>query len=243
MKKRIVLKSNSFTYPTQIENQEIDRQIPKIYRLNIEHKSAFMNYLKSQNIHKAIKEEDIYWWNLCLNNRFGKLEQTYGYVVTHYKRLKEYEILNSENVYTENFLFDYYTEIFYYYYFSSRDILGQLLNSLFEIEYDESKIYFNETFIKKISNEKIKEDSLEFLSLTSDSYKKYRNAFNHRFTPNLIDNRAKMTTIIKDSGNEINFGTAKEISKSEFYNDIHKLMEILSNYTESLSEQINNTSY
>ena len=51
-----------------------------------------------------------------------------------------------------------------------------------------------------------------------------------------------MTTIIKDSGNEINFGTAKEISKSEFYNDIHKLMEILSNYTESLSEQINNTS-
>lgn len=243
MKKKIVLKSDNFTYPTKNELQAVNRQIPKIYRLDIVYKPVFMNYLKSQNIHKAIKEEDIYWWNLCLNNRFGKLEQTYGYVVTHYKRLNEYEFSNSENVYTENFLFDYYTEIFYYYYFSSRDILGQLLNSLFEIEDDESKIYFNKTFIKKISNEKIKEDSLEFLSLTSDSYKKYRNAFNHRFTPNHIDNRAKMTTIIKGSGNEISFGTAKEISKSDFYNDIHKLMEILSNYTERISEQINNTSY
>lgn len=243
MKKRIVLKSDSFTYPTKAENQAINKQMPKIYRLNIEHKSAFMNYWKSQNIHKAIKEEDIFWWNLCLNNRFGKLEQTYGYVITHYKRFKEFEISKAENVYTEDFLFDYYTEIFYYYYYSSRDILGQLLNSLFEIEDDESKIYFNEKFIKKISNEKIKEDSLEFVRLTSDSYKKYRNAFNHRFTPNQIDNRAKMTTIIKDNGKEIGFGTAKEISKSDFYDDIHKLMEILSNYTERLSEQINKTSY
>ena len=64
----------------------------------------------------------------------------------------------------------------------------------------------------------------------------YRNAFNHRFTPNQIDNRAKTKVSIEDDGKEISFGNGKEISRLYFYNDMEALMGYLSNFMKKMIE-------
>ena len=168
MKTTRILKADTFSYPTKEERAEINKEIPKIIRLEFDYKSAFMNYFETNDIHTAINEEDIYWWNLCLNNRFGKLNETFLYVITHYKRYNEFEIQENDNKFTEALLFDYYLEIFYYFFYSSRDVLGQFLNVLFNIKLEENKIFLNEKFTKKIPNEKIRKILDNFLTETSN---------------------------------------------------------------------------
>ena len=229
MNKKIILKSDSFTYPTKYEREEINNRIPKINRLNIDHKSALINFLKNKNINSAINEENIYWWNNCLNNRIGKLNETYIYVITHYER--------SDNKLTEKLLFDYYAEIFYYYFYSVRDIIGQLINVLFEIGLKEHEVFIKKSFIEKISNERLRKSFEEFANSTSSSYKKFRNGFNHRFTPNLKDNRVNNISNEKDE-NQNNISYTKGISQTEFYNDIIELINELSDFMENFDKFI-----
>src|SRR5215210_5453526 len=88
MKTEIILKSASFSYPTKDERKEIEKRIPKINRLDFKYKSAFIDFIENADIENAIRKEDIYWWNHCLNNRIGKLNETYIYTITHYQRLE-----------------------------------------------------------------------------------------------------------------------------------------------------------
>lgn len=238
MRSTRILKSESFSYPTKEERKSFNKEIPKITRLNPEYKSALINFLENKKIYDAINEEDIYWWNLCLNNRYGKLTQTYLYLLTHYNRFKKFELEDNENKYTEDVLYDYYVEIFYYYFYSVRDIFGQLINVLYKLELNEDKIYLNKSFINKIPDNKIRVTFEEFLNSTSESYKNFRNAFNHRFTPTQKDNRAKTSISISDDEKEIGFGFEKEISKDEFFEDCKKLMNQLSILTKNFVEII-----
>lgn len=65
----------------------------------------------------------------------------------------------------------------------------------------------------------------KFLENTKDSYN-IRNAFNHRFTPIHIDNRAKK--IITKQEKAISFGTAEEIHNEDYISDIENLMKYFS---------------
>ena len=239
MKTTRILKSETFSYPTKEERREINKEIPKITRLKFDYKSAFINYLETNDIHNSINQEDIYWWNLCLSNRFGKLEKTFLYVITHYKRFNKFEIEENEAKFTESLLYDYYVEIFYYFFYSVRDVLGQLLNVLFYINLEENKIFLNKSFTRRIPNEKIRIIFENFLTKTASSYSTYRNAFNHRFTPTQRDNRAKTTISIKNNEEEIGFGFGKDISKKEFHQDTFKLMQELSQLMEKFDRIIN----
>lgn len=239
MKTTRALKSESFSYPTIEELKLYNKEIPKITRLNIEYKSALINFLEKKNIYNAINEEDTYWWNLCLNNKFGKLSQTYLYLLTHYNRFKKFERNENEFKFTEGFLQDYYVEIFYYYFYSVRDIIGQLINVIYKLEIDETKISLNKFLINKLPDAGIKLIFEDFIKETYNSNKNFRNAFTHRFTPTQKDNRAKTTISISDDEKEIGFGlTGKEISKEELYEDSKKLMNQLSVLMKSFNEYI-----
>ncbi len=238
MKTSIILKSESFSYPTKEERKLYENQIPKITRLNIEYKSAFINFLENKKIHNAINEEDIYWWNLCLNNRFGKLHSTYLFLLTHYNRYKKFEIEENDYKYTEAILYDYYVEIFYYYFYSVRDILGQFINVLYKLEKDEKDVSLNKRLIDEIPDINVKILFEEFNDSISYSNKKFRNAFTHRFTPNQKDNRAKTTISISDDEKNIGFGFGTEISKEEFYEDSKKLIEQLSLLMKNFNEYV-----
>jgi len=45
MKTEIILKSDSFSYPTKDERKEIEKRIPKINRLDFKYTSAFIDFL------------------------------------------------------------------------------------------------------------------------------------------------------------------------------------------------------
>ncbi|WP_018614894.1 Cthe_2314 family HEPN domain-containing protein [Segetibacter koreensis] len=225
MKTEIILKSDSFSYPTKAERKEIKKRIPKISRLDIAYISAFIDFIENSEIENAITKEDIYWWNNCLNNRIGKLNETYIYTATHYQRLERSKLHEGNQKHTDKVLFEYYVEIFYYYFFSTRDVLGQLLNIMFDLRIDETKIHLNQNFIDKIKSENIRFELKKFLENTRDSYN-IRNAFNHRFTPIHRDNRAKK--IITKQEKSISFGTAEEIHIEDYISDIENLMKHLS---------------
>lgn len=190
-----------------------------------------MHVLGKISFDQVIRKEDIYWWNNCLNNRIGKLSETFVYVETHFERLQK----NTLPQKTEEFLFEYYSEIFFYYFFSTRDILAQLLNLLFNLGFESNKIYFNDKFINRILDKDIQEDLRIFLRNTSESYN-IRNAFNHRFTPNQKDNRASTNIIKKD--NIINVYTPEEPDKSEIFNEIKHLQKSLADLMSYLSIKI-----
>jgi len=222
MKTGNILKSDSFSYPTKSERKEIEKLIPKINRLDFKYASAFIDFIENSNIENAIRKEDIYWWNNCLNNRIGKLKETYIYTSIHSHRLERSKLQDGHQKHTDRILFEYYVEIFYYYFFSTRDVFGQLLNIIFDLKIDETKIHLNQNFIDKIKPENIRLEIERFLENTKDSYN-IRNAFNHRFTPIHRDNRAKKT--ITKQENSISFGTAEEVNNENYISDIKNLMK------------------
>ncbi len=220
----ITLKSNSFKYPTKGERKRINNQTPKIKRFNVEYKSAAIEILSDSSFETAIRGEDIYWWCNCLNNRLGKLTETYIYVQTYYQRQQENNEEKSQNVHTDKILLDYFIEIYYYYFFSSRDVLGQLLNIFYDLKNKEHKIFLNEQFVSEIKSKEVRNGLNDFLDNTKDSYN-IRNSFNHRFTPTLQDFRAERNVVKKD--NRIDFYSAKEIKIETFLNDTENLMKHL----------------
>lgn len=238
MKKKIILNSGSFSYPTTEERKLYSDEIPKITRLNFEYKSAFLNLVENSEVYNAINEEDIYWWNVCLNNRFGKLNETFLYLLTHYDRFKRFDLDANENKFAEDFLYEYYVEIFYYYFFSVRDVLGQLINVLYQLGEKEDRIYLNKSFTKRIPDEKVKLFFQDFIDSTSGSYKHFRNAFNHRFTPTQKDFRAVKTISISVDKKIISVGSEEQISKDDFYDDSKRLMNHLSNLMENFEKVV-----
>ena len=235
MENTITLSSDTFKYPTKEERKKVGEFIPKINRLKIEYKSATIEILQDSTFENAVRNEDIYWWNNCLDNRLGKLTETRVYVQTHFLRIQEGASHKSINSKTDRILLDYYIEIFYYYFFSTRDVMGQLLNIVCDLEIEEHKIFLNETFVEKIKSTKIKGALSDFLKNTKDSYN-IRNSFNHRFTPTHQDFRAKRNIIKED--NKISFYSAKEVKVETFILDIENLMKHLSYLMDELREEI-----
>jgi hypothetical protein len=231
----ITLNSDTFKYPTREERKKIKKLIPKIDRLKVEYKSATIGILQDSSVETAIRSEDIYWWCNCLNNRLGRLTETFVYVQTHYLRGQEKKDEESQNLHTDKILLDYFIEIFYYYFFSARDVLGQLLNIFCDLKIEEHKIFLNERFVEKIRSKEIKNGLTDFLNNTKDSYN-IRNSFNHRFTPTDKDFRAKMN-IIKE-GNKISFYSAQEVKVETFLGDIENLMKHFGCLMNKLTKEI-----
>lgn len=235
MNKKIILKSDTFKYPTKEERIEIGKVINQIPRFNIKYKPSIIRIMKDNRVDDAIRMEDIYWWNNCLENRLGKVEQTYVFVNTHYNRHLQSIFDNLEDNHTDKLLLDYFIEIFYYYFFSSRDILAQLLNLFYNLKIAENKIFLNEKFVEKMSSIKTKEALYDFLKETKDSYN-IRNTFNHRFTPTQMDSRAKQNIVKED--NKLGFHSPKEVKTEMFIEDIKGLINHLGKLMSKLNNEI-----
>lgn len=224
MKTAITLKADTFKYPTKEERRIINSLTPKIERFKAEYKSATIEILKKSSFETAVGAEDIYWWCNCANNRIGKLEETFVYVQTHYRREQEIKNEKFKDRHTDKILLDYFIELFYYYFFSTRDVIGQLLNICCNLKVKEYKMFLSEKFVERIQSKEIKSALTDFLNNTKSSYN-IRNSFNHRFTPINHDFRAARN-IIKDD-NIISFYSAQELKNEIFVADIENLMNRL----------------
>jgi hypothetical protein len=231
MKKTIILEAKSFSYPTKEENLLLNNYIPTFNKFEIKYNPAIESYLNNINIDESIRKEDIYWWNNCFENRLNKMLQTYGYVLTHYNRLSNKNNENfNEN--TEKLLLNYYIEIFYYYFSSTKEVLAHFFNSYFNMKLEEKKFFLSKYLIENIPNDIIKKELKYFLEKTLQS-QEIRNAFTHRFTPTLIDNRAKKTVILTE--NSVSFYSPKEVSSEDFLEDIKSIVLDFSNLINNIS--------
>ena len=189
MENIVIFKSNDFKYPSQDERKEAIKGYPDLECFDFEHKSGIKSILTDKMpLKEASRKENLFWWNSYLQNRLGSLQESYIYMITNYNRgFSDGYLKCHENEYINKFLFDYYAEIFYYYLFSTKDIIAQILNLYFSIDLDEEKVYVNKSFLENISG-KDKGLFKNFDKATEEA-KKIRNSFAHRFSPNHPDYR------------------------------------------------------
>ena len=114
--------------------------------------------------------------------------QTSYNALTYYKRgvSEDFKAKNSP-ILVNTFLFEYYAEIFYYFLFSSLDIVAQIISFYYDPLSNEKKVSFNFDFVKKYSfNISI---LIEPFTRLEDA-RECRNSFTHRFTPLMNDSRS-----------------------------------------------------
>jgi hypothetical protein len=178
----IIFKSKDYTYPTLAERNTASEFIPFIKSFEFNEIHSFISVLSNElSIDEATKIDSLCNWNLCLKNRLGKLKETFANSYTHYLRYRNMN--DNESLYHLNvYLYEYYCEIFYYYFFSTRDVICHVINIYFDLKIPEYTISLNEKFIQKITNDGISIALAYFDSETLES-KKIRNQFVHRLTP------------------------------------------------------------
>lgn len=232
---KIILKSSDYKYPSTEERKDVESNYPRIENFGFEYVSEIKSIFDNNPLESVKRESYLFHWDICLLNKLGKLHETYIFLVTNYNRgvpdkfdettIKEY--LNSH-------LFDYYAEIFYYYYFSVRDNIGQILNVYFNLNFEENEVYFNK-IASKISDIKVREIIEDFINLTT-KISKFRNAFAHRFPLNYPDYRPNLSQ--KDGNKIYSGGRGDYIKPSEFIDNINESLSHLEKFMRELKLEI-----
>jgi hypothetical protein len=233
-------KSEDFKYPTIEERKTANAILPKFSSFKFEYQSGIALIFNRELSPKEIeKRANLFYWDICLGNKFGKLRETYIYLLTNYYRGFNEDCSKSSfsGDSINHFLFDYYSEIFYYYYFSSIDIILQIINLYYTIGISEMKIRLNDEFLKKIKDEDVKKLLNTFKENTKEA-SELRNSFTHRFTPNLPENRIYVTEEF-DGRKLVGKGNISDSQK--LTNNMKMILEELSSLTTKLKENFKAT--
>jgi hypothetical protein len=225
-KEHVTLRAKDFKYPNGKEFIKFHNRCPKLEIFGFEHTHPMALIINnSLPMDEASRLSNLYWWDGCLINRFQKVCHTYVFVLTHFSRgfsddWKE----NTHNQVINHVMFEYYAEVFYYYFFSARDIIAQILSLYFSVQLAENAISFNQTFLNMITDQSVNSILLKFNEDTKDS-REFRNSFTHRFTPNIPDYRS----IISKDNRSLSFGGGNFIQSEKMMDNIDKSLKCLSN--------------
>lgn len=221
----MIIKQEDFKYPTKEEVEEIKNDTPRLPGFKFNHISALRLAIEHSLTNKdVLRIDNLFQWDTCLTNRFGKLNLTYQFILVHFKRgisqnyndSSKYTVINS-------LLFEYYIEIFYYLYFSSLDILAHIINLYFKLEIEERGVDFKKVVKKNTPIQALlKTINAELIKLND-----YRNAFTHRFTPTMTDHRADIITL-GDGREALVGGASKQNDFEKMLNDSKQAMQHLS---------------
>jgi hypothetical protein len=232
VKRKVIHKASDFKYPTREERKIANVDYPSLKRFGFEYIEELPLLLSGKM--KAIevtKYSHIFQWDICLLNKLGKLHESYVFLITHYNRgIPDDYTIHTDKESLNNFLFIFYTETFYYLFFSIRDMIAQIINVYCDINLSEEEIYFNK-FIPLIKNQEIKESFMSFKKLTKPT-SDLRNNFTHRFPINHPDYRPTLET--KDGKTIYIIGTGNYIKPSIFVNDVKSSLLILYNFINDL---------
>lgn len=188
-KQTIIIKAEELKYPTKEEIRYANSKCPKFSNFDFEYKNSIFSIIDGKKIEDAAIIENLHWWDNVLLNRFGSLRGAYFDALTHYRRGFQEEHHKCEGIENANrILFDTNAEVFYYFFFVSCDVIGQILRLWLKLDIDERKLYFNDGFLKKLPNGELKDAFSRFFKSTKDT-KEYRHSFVHRFPPNYPDYR------------------------------------------------------
>jgi len=230
----MTIKPEDYKYPTRDEKNNIDDNFPKIDLFNFKPTNIMKSLWEdSQSIEEVHKLDNLYYWDQCLINRIAKIRETYIFAMANYNRgfSDEYSTCKTEDV-INHILFDYYSEVFFYFFSSTVDIITQIVNVYFAIGLDEDKVFFKNV-INKLKDLTVKDALNDFVMETSNT-STIRNSFTHRYTPNLPDLRSKLSS----DKNILGFGSSKVVQSKEIVASIDDSLNRLSTLMISLKKII-----
>jgi len=232
MKNIKVVKSEDFQYPTKEERQLAEKNFPDLENFNCKYRSSLDLFIQNK---KSTNEYNLFFWNLNLKNKIGNLKQAYINVYVHYHKLsdKNGEDLN-ENDFLNIFQFNFYSEIFYYFLFSVRDVILQILNLYLDLGLKEKGVLMN-TIMKKLTGREPELSIIEKLEQDLAKSSEIRNSFAHRFPKNQSDDRIQHIQTAEIEG--FNFTGEQEVKPSEIMENINDSLIIMKKFILELKER------
>jgi hypothetical protein len=236
MKQKLYFSTDKLLYPSKEEWLESEKQFPDIRNFGFPYKREFELIFGSKiPLNEKPRESNLYWWDLCLTNKIGKLKLAFISLNTHFQRYtKEFEI-NRNEINIHRLQFDFYLESYFYFLFSLRDNIFQIINLYFYLKIDEEKVSIPELF-KELKKKKISMIHLLLSKLIEDfkDASDIRNSFTHRFPKNQKDYR-----MIFDKDKMILYpGTGKEMAPSELMPIVKDSLQIMDKFILDLKNYI-----
>lgn len=228
------IKSRYYRYPTLEERVHLKDEIPSFKRFDFKF-DLLESFLNVEGLLEMKRKQFLMNWQSVFSNKLFHLSETLTFIHTHYNRGFKYELnKNNQRELVDWILFDYYTEIYYYYFFSTLDVLAQMINEFFNLKKTEQQVEFNSRLIKNIGVEFIKNTLSDFNNNIAKS-RELRNSFTHRFPKNQYDFRMK----IDEEKQTLYGGESGIIMKSnEFFKNISKSSILLHELLLELTQQM-----
>lgn len=239
MNKIITIKTSDYKYPTYEEKKFANENYPELRNFGFEDVTPRELFFK-ETLKAYYKKSHLFEWDNCLLNRLGKLSETFDFLFSNYSRgISDISNSTTNQEFANSFLFDYYTEVFYYFFFSTRDTVLQILNVFYDLDLKENEVFWDKVF-NELRDNKVHEYLKKFQeSIKSTS--EYRNSFTHRFPPNHPDYRPKLAKSVETT--TLSLGLGNHFKPEEFIVNIKESLNNLSILLNELRNEINSISY
>ncbi len=226
----IIVGAEDYKYPSNEEREEAENSYPNLSNFGFDYKNELVEILKNKkSLSETKKEVNLFWWDNCLLNKFGKLHLSYINTYVNYMRYSsESEEILKKGISIHRLQFDFYSETYYYFLFSARDVIFQILNLFYNLDIEESRVSFK-TITKKMINNNVREMILKLddkLKVASE----IRNSFTHKFPKNQKDYRMTHTKLSAMSG--------QEMKPLEIWNNISESLQIMDTWINELRQYL-----
>jgi len=262
--KSIIDTASRFTYPTKEELESANKLFTDIPIFEYEYISD-REAIMSPDHKLAHKKNHLYNWNFCLQNKLAKLRFAYTNSIVFYNRgIPTKNDKPDSDLHINQIQFNFYSETFYYFLFSVRDIILQIINVYFDLGFEENRVYQGR-IIKRLRNQPVNKILIKYSKQLEDS-EKIRQTFTHRFPVNEPDYRSSYREVtyepsrdilvkikqclpdksqvnnpnngtshtVKEFGVSAGFSKGKELN--EIYDDMIKASAIMSKFIQDLKE-------
>ncbi|WP_435138543.1 Cthe_2314 family HEPN domain-containing protein [Formosa sp. A9] len=215
------IKSEFYKYPSLEEGKIQTKFIPNydsfLFKKINSVTSVLNGDLETKEVHRR---NNLHNWNRVLTNKLFKLHETELFLRVHFERgIQDNIIKSNERELVDGIQFQYFVEIYYYFYFSSLDILAHILNCFYNLKFEDHQVSFNKQLLNKIFNNDIKDLLIEFNSSIKKT-REYRNHFTHKFPKNENDLRTKLSH--SDGRNMIHISLGKRVKHEAFLKNIEE---------------------
>jgi hypothetical protein len=190
------------SFPSKSDWTSIMNEFPIVRQISIKVNLSLKEDSISDIADALIKPGDFSNWQTRLVNKLGKLRFSYVLLIYYSKNLPDKNWIKHNddgrtNFFPEfedvdfykKFMFDYFTENFYYHYFSTIDIISYLLNIYYDLDIKEG-MAFSKNVQAKVPDEELRKTINTFLLETKDA-RNGRNSLTHKFPFNEVDMTSK----------------------------------------------------
>ena len=228
----ITIKADEFTYPTREELKQIRPHTPRLKPFGFPYVHELLELLNNMGSMESVaRKSNLHWWDHCLVSRLGSLSHAYTTALVHYNRGLPDEVQTYQHEHFVNRTqFGYYGETYFYFFISVRDTVAQVFNIYFSMEIPENQLFLNDQFLKKITDQKVRDLLIQFLDDTKKT-SDFRNGLAHRYLITQPDNRP---TVTYERGMMFGSGRGDEITSSELMAEIKRSMSGMAKFLDDL---------